>query len=99
MEHMVDRLEHYKIDEWTTLLDLQIPQKICHLLWLIAQDVLPSCGRLRRKVMDVEGACGICAADFKENCHIFLNCPFAKQVWIELEVAGKIQALISIVFR
>ncbi|CAL8993088.1 unnamed protein product [Prunus brigantina] len=70
---------------WKHLWKLKVPQKILHLLWRLAQDILPSKGVLFRRGITQEEVCGRCFAATETTLHAVVGCVVCLQVWEALD--------------
>ncbi|BFG41108.1 hypothetical protein CerSpe_273820 [Prunus speciosa] len=70
---------------WKHLWKLKAPQKILHLLWRLAHNLLPSKEVLFRRRVTQETSCFRCAAVSESTLHALVGCDVCMQVWEALD--------------
>ncbi|CAL1354012.1 unnamed protein product [Linum trigynum] len=69
---------------WIRLWEADIPPKIRVFVWQIFHRILPTTKALREKKVDVLPRCPVCWATLE---HMFLECPVARALWDQSELA------------
>ncbi|CAL8151990.1 unnamed protein product [Prunus armeniaca] len=73
------------LKSWKHLWKLKVPQKIMHLLWRVAQDILPSKEVLFRRRITQGEVCCRCFAARETTLHALVGCDVCLQVWKALD--------------
>ncbi|KAK4392149.1 hypothetical protein Sango_1992700 [Sesamum angolense] len=66
---------------WKAVWSANVPGKVRVFLWKLAQNALPTGSNLFKKLRDVVLVCPYCGSEEEDTEHVFLRCPFARQVW------------------
>jgi hypothetical protein len=67
---------------WDRIWKLNVPPKHNHLLWRIMNNALPVKTNLAKKGVRCDPFCPRCPTTMETINHVFLECDWAKQVWI-----------------
>ncbi|KAL0463289.1 UNVERIFIED_CONTAM: hypothetical protein Slati_0216500 [Sesamum latifolium] len=59
----------------------KIPNKVKIFLWRLHKEAIPTMSTLIRRRCMVKPACSTCGAVEENSRHIFIDCPFARQLW------------------
>eukprot|EP00253_Pinus_taeda_P014847 PITA_14847 len=71
---------------WAKLLwKLKCPKKSRLFFWCVLKEKAPTWDILQARFMQGPGRCPLCKNDSKSILHLFLNCPFTKKVWKEVQ--------------
>lgn len=63
---------------------MKAEEKVRFFTWLLLQDRLWTADRLQRRGWTHDDKCCLCDQDLESAKHLFLECPFAKEVWAEM---------------
>lgn len=74
-----------------------MPPKVKDFLWRVCRDCLPHKVNLRSKHIVVDTICPRCDNNLENSWHIFVSCPFSKEVWRCAGMEGKLEELILLV--
>ncbi|KAL0308654.1 UNVERIFIED_CONTAM: putative mitochondrial protein [Sesamum radiatum] len=66
---------------WKAVWSANVPGKVRVFIWKLAQNALPTGSNLFKKLREVVLACLYCGSEEEDTEHVFLRCPFARQVW------------------
>ncbi|KAL0396908.1 UNVERIFIED_CONTAM: putative mitochondrial protein [Sesamum calycinum] len=66
---------------WKTIWKANVPSKIRVFIWKVAHNALPTGRNLLQKLRFEPLACPLCCSEDEDVEHVFLRCPFARQVW------------------
>lgn len=73
-------------DEYKHVWNKKVPPKAQMLVWLAIQNAFPTMDNLNKRGCEFSNTlCCLCNAVNEDVNHVFLNCNFAKQIWIKLE--------------
>jgi hypothetical protein len=67
---------------WDKLWKLNTPPKISHQIWRIMQNAIPTRANLLKKGILCDPICPICLSKVESANHLFLDCIWARQVWL-----------------
>lgn len=65
---------------WKKIWGLKIPSKISFFVWTTCKEKLPTIDFLQKRDMILTNVCCLCLQEAKSVNHIFISCPFAKEV-------------------
>lgn len=65
---------------WSSLWQLQVPSKICVLIWRLARHSLPTTDVLHKRNMVVQDACPLCGGEDSWR-HALVSCTMARCTW------------------
>ena len=71
---------------WNKIWRLKIPHKIKVFLWRFCRNSLPVRNLLRSRGVLIPLACSMCEGDIELMNHLFLDCNFAKECWLEVNL-------------
>ena len=66
---------------WHLIWKVQVPSKICNLVWRLLHDSLPTFHTLRSRGIPMSSLCPLCDEEEETTSHLFLFCPFARATW------------------
>jgi hypothetical protein len=66
---------------WRKIWKLTCPTKGKLLVWSILANKLPTWDNLQRRLFSGPGHCALCKSHLESVDHLFLQCPFVKEVW------------------
>lgn len=66
-----------------TLWKLSLPPTIRNFLWRLLQGCLPTRHNLRKKHIECQLNCIYCNSNTENEWHLFILCPYAKQIWLQ----------------
>ncbi|VFQ81500.1 unnamed protein product [Cuscuta campestris] len=66
---------------WKKLWAVRVLPKVRNLIWRAANNILPCLNNLVTKRVTVQDVCPLCHTSEETVLHIFVHCPFARQVW------------------
>ncbi|XP_012087681.1 uncharacterized protein LOC105646438 [Jatropha curcas] len=67
---------------WKTLWRCSVPLKILNFGWWLIREVVPCLQLLRKRRVNVEIMCPKCHASEESLLHLFVQCSFARSVWM-----------------
>ncbi|KAF9625939.1 hypothetical protein IFM89_027807 [Coptis chinensis] len=79
-----------KLHLFTKIWKLNLPQKIRFFMWQFTHQLLPTADLLCDRGFHVDTVCSLCLAAEESPQHIFLQCPFARAVWLGLGLSVSI---------
>jgi hypothetical protein len=59
-----------------------VPPKLSHLIWRILNNALPVKSNLVKRDIRIDPLCPWCYSHVETPSHVFLECDWAKQVWL-----------------
>ena len=68
---------------WKKLWNIQSPPKTRIFLWCVLENKVPTWDNLQERGFQGPGWCALCRDKGESVTHLFLKCPFCKQVWKE----------------
>ncbi|KAL0458446.1 UNVERIFIED_CONTAM: hypothetical protein Slati_0471800 [Sesamum latifolium] len=66
---------------WPTIWGSKIPPRVKTFMWRLCMGALPTLENLGRRKLGIVTLCPICDSQVETVTHIFLQCPFARQIW------------------
>ncbi|KAL0011792.1 hypothetical protein SO802_006900, partial [Lithocarpus litseifolius] len=69
--------------------NVQVPHKIKHLLWMAANDAIPTLYNLWRRRVVQAVVCPGCFSDCEETIHALWSCPVLRSIWEADELTKK----------
>ncbi|XP_062014386.1 uncharacterized protein LOC133730896 [Rosa rugosa] len=66
---------------WKTIWSAKVPGKVALNAWRIAANILPTRRNLSLKGYDGDTGCVLCSHDPEDSLHLFINCPYASDIW------------------
>jgi hypothetical protein len=71
---------------WKGLWNLKLPGKVLIFLWRFAHNSLPTKLNIKRKMVELNTRCPMCARLDEDGGHLFLRCKAVKQIWRALNI-------------
>lgn len=68
---------------WKQLWHLIIPPKVRVHLWRMCRNCLPTQDNLLARRVEVQALCMRCNGNIESCLHLFVNCPFARDCWLQ----------------
>ncbi|KAL0417527.1 UNVERIFIED_CONTAM: putative mitochondrial protein [Sesamum radiatum] len=65
---------------WKTIWKANVPSKIRVFIWKVAHNAIPTGRNLLQKLRFESPACPLCCSEDEDVDHVFLRCPFARQI-------------------
>ena len=81
-------------EDWHKIWKLLIPPKVKTFMWRLCRGILPTGMNLVHKHISVPITCVVCGGDVEHARHVFMECPFARACWEEIDItdfAGAIE--------
>ncbi|XP_026384301.1 uncharacterized protein LOC113279867 [Papaver somniferum] len=70
----------------------QVPTKVSFLLWAYMHNFIPTLSMLRHRGVEIAlDKCHFCQTEVEDADHIFVNCKYAYEIWMEFLGAFKMQ--------
>ncbi|KAL0389916.1 UNVERIFIED_CONTAM: putative mitochondrial protein [Sesamum calycinum] len=66
---------------FSTIWKANVPSKIRVFIWKVAHNAIPTGRNLLQKLRFESPVCPLCCSEDEDVDHVFLRCPFARQVW------------------
>ncbi|KAL0327910.1 UNVERIFIED_CONTAM: putative mitochondrial protein [Sesamum calycinum] len=66
---------------WRRVWQAKIPNKVKVFAWRACLNALPTGDNLARRIPNTSAECPFCGCSKEDRMHIFVLCPFARQVW------------------
>ncbi|KAL0327024.1 UNVERIFIED_CONTAM: hypothetical protein Sangu_1780400 [Sesamum angustifolium] len=66
---------------WRRVWQAKIPNKVKVFVWRACLNALPTGDNLVRRIPNTSAECPFCSCSKEDRMHIFVLCPFARQVW------------------
>ncbi|KAL0343066.1 UNVERIFIED_CONTAM: hypothetical protein Sangu_1194000 [Sesamum angustifolium] len=66
---------------WRRVWQAKIPNKVKVFVWRACLNALPTGDNLARRIPNTLAKCPFCGCSKEDRMHIFVLCPFARQVW------------------
>jgi ribonuclease HI len=67
---------------WSNLWKINVPPKHSHFLWRLLNNALPTKTNLAKRGVKCDPFCPRCPTKMETTNHVFLDCEWAKQVWL-----------------
>jgi hypothetical protein len=71
---------------WRGLWKIKCPQKEKIFMWCVLNKKSPTWDNMRKRSIEGPGWCALCKEENENNTHLFIHCPFTKQVWQDLSL-------------
>ncbi|KAL0383105.1 UNVERIFIED_CONTAM: hypothetical protein Scaly_0597800 [Sesamum calycinum] len=82
---------------WKTIWKANVPSKIRVFIWKVAHNALPTGRNLLQKLRFEPLACPLCCSEDEDVEHVFLRCPFARQVWALSHLPGHLSRFFPLI--
>ncbi|KAJ9189041.1 hypothetical protein P3X46_000382 [Hevea brasiliensis] len=79
--HLHGHEQVFVVELWRKLWSLKIPPKVRNLVLHICNHCIPTKLELQPRQIDIELVCALCRAEAESLEHVFLFCPFARDLW------------------
>ena len=97
---VVDVLEptsqHFIEGSWSKIWQANIPHKVRYFAWRAVRNLLPTRVNLQKRGLMVPCNCLLCGRNLENTWHLFVDCPFAEQVWREVDLWDLIDEKVGI---
>ncbi|XP_058775075.1 uncharacterized protein LOC131649326 [Vicia villosa] len=65
---------------WKSIWRAPVHPRVRNFVWRLAKNILPTKDNLQKKGIALDGSCTMCSVAEESAHHLFMECPFAKQV-------------------
>jgi hypothetical protein len=72
---------------WRGLWKIKFPLKARIFMWCLVKNKIPTWDRMKQRNVEGPSWCALCKANDELGVHLFISCPFVKQIWEECSQA------------